>query len=79
MFKSIHGIAPTYFLDKIVVNFDLNGYNARGLDIELYLPTLRNESYRTSVMYMGGKLWNDLSEFVQSSASIESLKRNHKM
>ena len=38
-----------------------------------------NEAYRNSFMYMGGKLWNDLPEFVQNSANIESFKRNYKM
>ena len=79
MFKSIHGIAPTYLSDRVVMNFDVNGYDTRGSDMELYLPTLRKESYRNSFMYMGGKLWNDLSEFVQNSANIESFKRNYKM
>ena len=79
MFKSIHGIAPTYLSDRVVMNFDVNGYDTRGLDMELYLPTLRKESYRNSFMYMGGKLWNDLPEFVQNSANIESFKCNYKM
>ena len=71
MFKYIHGIAPTYLSDRIVMNFDVNGYDTRGSDMEVYLPTLRKESYRNSFMYMGGKLWNDLPEFVQNSANIE--------
>ena len=79
MFKSIHGIAPTYLSDRVVMNFDVNGYNTRTSDMELYLPTLRKEAYRNSFMYMGGKLWNDLPEFVQNSANIESFKRNYKM
>ena len=72
MFKSIHGIAPTYLSDRVVMNFDVNGYDTRTSDMELYLPTLRKEAYRNSFMYMGGKLWNDLPEFVQNSANIES-------
>ena len=79
MFKSIHGIAPTYLSDRVVMNYDVNGYDTRASDMELYLPTLRKEAYRNSFMYMGGKLWNDLPEFVQNSANIESFKRNYKM
>ena len=30
MFKTIHGIAPTYLFDRIVMNFDVNGYDTRG-------------------------------------------------
>ena len=79
MFKSIHGIAPTYLSDRVVMNFEVNGYDTRGSDMELYLPTLRKEANRNSFMYMGGKLWNDLPEFVQNSTNIESFKHNYKM
>ena len=47
--------------------------------MEFYLPLLRNDMYRNSFMYMFGKLWNDLPEFVQHSTSIESFKQNYKM
>ena len=57
--KSIHGIAPTHLLDRVVMDFDVNGYDTRGSDMELYLPTPRKEAYRNNFMYMGGKLWNN--------------------
>ena len=79
MFKAIHGIAPTYLSDHIVMNFDVNGYDTRWSDMDLYLPTLRKEAYGNSFMYMGGKLWNDLPEFVQNSTIIESFKHNYRM
>ena len=79
MFEAIHGIAPTYPSDRIVVNFDVNGYDTRWSDMDLHLPTLHNETYRNSFMYMGGKLWNELPEFVQNSSNIESFKRNCRM
>ena len=64
---------------RIVMNFDVNGYDTRGSDMDLYLPTLRKEAHRNSFMYMGGKLWNDLPEFVQNSTNIESFKDNYRM
>ena len=45
--------------------------------MDLYLFALHKEAYRNSFMYMGGKLWNELPEFVQNSRKIESLKRNY--
>ena len=56
MFKAIHGIVPKYLSNRIVMNFYVNGYDTRGSDMDLYLPTLRKEAYRNSVMYMGGEL-----------------------
>ena len=79
MFKAIHGITPTYLSDRIVMNFDVNSYDTRGSDMDLYLPTLRKEVYRNIFMYIGGKLWNDLPEFVQNSTNIESFKHNYRM
>ena len=61
------------------MNFDVNGYGTRGSDMDLYLPTLHKETYRNSFVYMGGKLWNELPEFVQNSRNIESFKRNYRM
>ena len=29
MFKAIHGLAPTYLSDRIVMTFDVNGYDTR--------------------------------------------------
>ena len=46
---------------------------------EINIRIIPKEAYRNSFMYMGGKLWNDLPEFVQNSANIESFKRNYKM
>ena len=80
MFKSIHVvIVPSYLSVRIVINFYVNGYDTRGSDMELYLPTLREGANRNSFMYMGGKLWNDLPEFVQYSANIQSFEHNYKM
>ena len=73
MFKAIHGIAPTYLSDRIVMNFDVNGYDTRGSDMDLYPPTLRKEVYRNSFMYMGGKLWNDLPEFIKILRILNNL------
>ena len=64
MFNAIHGIAPTYLSDSFVMNFDVIGYDTRWSDMGLYLPTLHEEAYPNSFTYMGGKLWNELPEFV---------------
>ena len=73
MFKAIHGIAPTYLSNRIVMNFDVNGYDTKGSDMDFYLPALHKEAYRNSYM------WNELPEFIQNSMNIESFKHNYKM
>ena len=64
MFKAIHGIASTFLSDRVVMNFDVNDYDTRWSDMDLYIPTLDKEAYRNSFTYMGGQLWNELPEFV---------------
>ena len=79
MFKAIHGIAPMYLSDRIAMTFDVNGYDTRGSDMDLYLATLHKEAYGNSFVHMEGKLRNELPEFVQNSTNNESFKRNYKM
>ena len=79
MFKAIHGIAPMYLSDRIVMTFDANGYDTKGSDMDLYLASLHKEAYGNSCVHMGGKLRNELPEFVQHSTNIKSFKRSYKM
>ena len=72
-------IQTTHFHDRIVKNFYINVYDTRGSDMDSCLLTQRKEAYRNSFMYMDGKLWNDLPEFVQNSTNIESFKDNYRM
>ena len=51
MFKAILGIAPTILSDRFVMNFDVNGYDTRGLTMELYLLTLRKDMHRNRFIY----------------------------
>ena len=47
MFKSIHGLAPTYMCNHVVMNFDVNGYDTRGTDsMNVYLPKLKKDIYK---------------------------------
>ena len=44
MFKSIHGLAPAYLCNQVVMNLDVNGYDTRGTDsMNVYLPKLKKD------------------------------------
>ena len=79
MFKAIHGIAPTYLSDRIVMHFDVNGYDTRGSDMDLYLPTLRKEVYRYSFMYMVANYGVICLSSYKILPNIESFKHNYRM
>ena len=75
MFKSIHGIAPAYLCNQIVMNFDINGYDIRGTDgMNVYLPTLKKDIYKNSFLYKGGQVWNRLPDVVKDSPNLEAFK-----
>ena len=80
MFKAIHGIAPHYLSDRIDMHFDIHGYNTREAgSMNVYLPAVHKEIYRNSFLYSGGKLWNELPDFVKNSTNIEVFKRNYRI
>ena len=74
MFKAIHRIAPTYLSDRIVMNFDVNGYDTRGSDMEWYLPTL-GKSHFCKVVDQG-QTKNFIRENSNFSASILNFDRH---
>ena len=80
MFKSIHGTAPTYLSDRIVVIYYVNGYETRKLyNTPPPPPPPRNEACRNSFKYMGDKLWKNLPGFFLTSVCAVSFKRNYNM
>ena len=80
MFKAIHGIALHYLSDCIYMHFDMHGYNTREAgSMNVYLPAVHKEIYRNSFLYSGGKLWNELPDFVKNSTNIETFKRNYRI
>ena len=77
MFKAIYGIAPHYLSDRIDMRFDIHGHDTRDVgSLNVYLPTVHKETYRNSLffLYSGGKLWNELPDFVKNSTNIKTFK-----
>ena len=80
MFKANHGIALHYLSDRIDMHFDIHGYNAREAgSMNVYLPAVHKEIYRNVFLYSGGKLWNELPDFVKNYTNIEAYKRNYRI
>lgn len=78
MFKCIHGIAPYYLSDRVDMAFDVMGYPTRNTDtMNVYLPTVRKDIYRNSLMYIAGKLWNNLPDCVKESPSLDIFKHRY--
>ena len=79
MFKSIHGLAPTYLSDSIVMNADINEYNTKGAQHRnVYQPHPRIEKYKNSFLYKAGELRNALPPSVKESPDLDTFKQRHK-
>ena len=66
MFKAIHGIA------LFGSHFDIHGYDTMETgSTNVYFPTDHQGMYRNIFfLYSGGKLWNDLPDFVKNSTNV---------
>ena len=75
MFKAIHGETPSYISDRIVMNFDVNGYDTRQNNtMNVYLPQIHKELFRNSFQYSGGVLWNTLPENIKQAPDLNCFK-----
>ena len=79
MFKSIHGLAPTYLSDSIIMNADINEYNTRGAqNRNVYQPRPRIEKYKNCFLYKAGELWSALPPSVKESPDLDTFKQCYK-
>ena len=75
MFKAIHGESPSYISDRIVMNFDVNGYDTRQNNtMNVFLPQIHKEIFRNSFQYRGGVLWNELPEYIKQTPDLTHFK-----
>ena len=78
MFKCIHGLAPNYLVDDVVMNFDVNGMFTRSHDMNVYVPYVSSQFAKRSFKYSGAILWNELPSFLKDLHNISDFKRHLK-
>ena len=62
------------------MNVDTNGYDTRSAkSMDLYLPRCSREHYKSSFLYKGNSLWNQLPSCLKESISIIDFKRNYRV
>ena len=75
MFKAIYGIEPNYPPYRIDMHFDFHGFDERTYIFQL----CTKRSIEIFLLYIRGKLWNDLSDFVRNSTNTETFEQNYKI
>ena len=78
MYKCIHGMAPDYLCNQIVMEIDIRNVNTRSHEMNVYVPFPSNELAKRSFFYSGAKNWNSLPGTIKDICSIDSLKTHLK-
>ena len=80
IFKCIHGIAPHYLCNDVIMYIDINGYDTRSAEnMDLYLPRCSKEFYKRSFLYKDSSLWNQSRSCLKEYISITDFKRNYRL
>ena len=79
MYKSLNGLAPDYLSNKFNYISSTHGVNTRQAAAgQLALPPWSNgndiECFKSSFMYSGVKLWNDLDNEIRHSVNVQTLE-----
>lgn len=78
MFKCIHGLAPSYLVNDIIMNCDVNGINTRSHPMNVYVPYASSQFAKRSFKYSGAVIWNDLPAFLKEMYNLNGFKRKLK-
>ncbi len=74
MYNIIHGNAPSYLNEMFKTNSQLHVHNTRN-NKSLYLPKYNLVTGQTTFNVRGIKLWENLTNNIKESLSLDSFKR----
>lgn len=83
MYKSLNGLAPNYLANRFKCISTTHNVNTRQATAgQLALPPLSNgndlECFKSSFMYSGVKLWNDIDPEIRNSVNVHIFKQQYK-
>jgi hypothetical protein len=62
IFKCIHGYAPEYLLNNVIMAFEVSTIMTRKHPMNLYLPFPECEFHKNMLFYRGAWNWNNLPD-----------------
>ena len=78
VFKALSGLAPDYISYMFKFVNKVNSRNARAaLSEKLCIPKTRTQTYNNTLRCSGARIWNDLTQPVRQSTSINHFKSNY--
>jgi hypothetical protein len=75
IFKCIHGYAPEYLLNNVIMAFEVSTIMTRKHPMNLYLPFPECEFHKNMLFYRGARDWNNLPDELKDCHSSDSFKR----
>jgi hypothetical protein len=79
MYKCVHGQAPDYLRDNVLLLSEMNDIPTRNThSLKVYVPKPNIEKYKESFHYMGSKIWNSLSINIQEAPSKAVFKKRYR-
>ena len=79
MFKCIHGMAPNYLTNGIIMECEVNDRTTRSLNsLNVFVPFARTKAFEKSFSYHGAIAWNALPEYIKRICMLEEFKKEVK-
>jgi len=79
VFKCIHGLAPDYLCNEIVMAIEVSHRLNRNSNSNVYVPFVDLEICKNSFTYQGPVVWNMLPTVIKECTNIDDFKRMAKV
>ncbi len=81
MYRCLNNNAPAYLCDHFNVVSDVHFYGTRSNvngNLYMYVPNVKRETFKQSLLYMGPVIWNNLPSFLKRASSLDGFKNLYK-
>ena len=75
VFKCIHGLAPPYMCNNIIMDIEIKGNRTRKHDMDLYLQFPESEFHKNMFFYGAARSWNNLPSHLKECTSLHNFKK----
>jgi len=80
MYKSIHGLAPTYLCNEIIMEIEVADRTSRHIkENDVHINDAHLVITQNAFSCMGPQIWNKLPDFIKECTSLTTFKMKAKM
>ena len=79
VYKAIHGLAPNYLCDSIILDKDITDRHTRSADeMHAHVPKFKTEYFHKSFSITGPQTWNSLPSALRNASKLSTFKKECK-